>query len=151
MEVPYAVKPDRWGGLGLFAAADIKKGTRVWAFEKANITVLTEDEAKVICARQDPSALVHLLRMNYWVQPADKGAPKMVDIRSDDGRFFNHGVPPNVGAQPVESGDKLGTYALVDIRAGDELVDDYRTYAKEPAWYAALLSEQGVDMSYIEA
>jgi len=149
MEVPYVIKSDRWGGLGVFAATDIKAGTKVWAFGKANVTVLDEDEAKAICTRQDPAALAHLLRMNYWIQPVDGGAPKMVDIRADDGRFFNHGVPPNVGPQSG-SDDKFSTYALVDIREGEELVDDYRTYAEEPAWYSALLVEQGVDVSYID-
>eukprot|EP01048_Picozoa_sp_COSAG05_P006418 COSAG05_NODE_414_length_10051_cov_120.012158_14_plen_93_part_01 len=92
--------------------------------------------------------LTQLLEYGYW---SSVGTPLLVDISRDDGRFFNHSESPNVYLGSVAaqrrrskgfpaSLDPHSTYAAADIAAGEELLDDYNTYGKEPRWYSELLA-----------
>jgi hypothetical protein len=70
----------------------------------------------------------------YW-QADEVGRPVLIDLRTDDGRFFNHSAKPNIALGSVLTATGLtaadgarSSYALRDIRPGEELLDDYNTY-----------------------
>ena len=59
----------------------------------------------------------------------------------DDGKFWNHSQTPNTGMVPGAA-DGNSTYALRDIAAGEELLDDYLKY-EELEWFDALVAKHG--------
>ena len=67
----------------------------------------------------------------------------------DDGGMWNHSESPNTGYGPNADSDVLSSYAIRDIKKGEELFEDYGSY-KHPDWFVNLCSEFGSDMSYYE-
>jgi SET domain-containing protein len=99
-------------GIGLFAAQDIKKGTKVWAFEpKLDIVLSKEEISKLSKAAQE-----QFYRYAYL----DKVRGKYL-LCGDDGRFFNHSSNPNCD----ETAENDYTFAKRDIKAGEELTINY--------------------------
>jgi len=98
MQVPYAIGPTPHrggpGSKGLFATSDIKKGTIVWNIHKAKVQLVSLDEAEKMCAEIDAKGEFHvghdIFQYSYFDQQGN-----MVDITSDDGRYFNHDPEPN--------------------------------------------------------
>jgi SET domain-containing protein len=63
----------------------------------------------------------------------------------DDGKLFNHSDFNNTG---INSGaDPLSSYALRDIKKGEELFDDYGTY-EHPKWLIKLCAIYGSAYDY---
>lgn len=163
MQVAYEARADQWGGLGLFAAEDITAGTLIWDFAKANIKEYSNDESKAMCLalkRDNMDALMEFHTATYF-RTAFNESFILVDIRRDDGRYFNHtNGPRNVALGSVVN-DVLGTkkhegrhelcstYAIVDIPAGAEFLDNYNTYGDSPPWYSDMLEEHGVSEGYM--
>ena len=153
MQVAYEIKLDQWGGHGIFATKDIGAGTLIWSSPKAALTIRSNADAKVYCASLSQEELKVTLTYCYFSDDH-----KMIDITKDDGRYFNHtNAQPNVALGNVAQAhlhnqqdlERASSYALLDIAAGAELVDDYNTYGASPQWYDDLLDENGIDESYI--
>ena len=87
MQVPYEIKPDQYGGKGLFAKEDVKAGTMVWSKPKSNCTIKTEAEMKEYCETATHEELLLILNFCYC---EDDGLFTFVDITQDDGGYFNH-------------------------------------------------------------
>lgn len=160
MQVPYDILPDQWGGLGVFPAQDVAAGTLIWDFAKANKKEYSNEEAKAICLRlkrDDMAELMEFHKVCYF--HTDEFI--LVDLRRDDGRYFNHtNGPKNVALGSVinerlgedkYTGDDLrSTFAIADILAGAEFLDDYNTYGDSPQWYTDMLHEHGVSEAYMQ-
>lgn len=82
----------------------------------------------------------------------------MIDITEDDGRYFNHtNGQPNIALGKIAQAhlhndlglEQESSYALFNIRAGDEFLDDYNTYGASPKWYNDILEAHGFDESYM--
>lgn len=69
----------------------------------------------------------------------------------DEGKFWNHSRTfRNSGFPPEGRGYcSRSTYALRDIGAGEELLDDYGTY-DFPDWNRRLEDEFGIDHSFLD-
>ena len=78
-----------------------------------------------------------LLRQSF-VAPSN--AEALCINPTDNGRFTNHSLTPNVGACVDHSND---SYALQDIAEGDELTCDYSGFVT-PEWYKQRCREYGV-------
>ena len=160
MQVPYEVR-DATFGKGLFTPERIPAGTCIWDRSAASLKVFPACEADKHVAKLDRGALRTLLEYAYFGADGE-----LIDLSGDDGRFFNHSgsrYQRNValgsvlleaaetnGSPPPEGVDPGSTYALRDIAAEEELLDDYNTYHDEPQWYLDLLAEHGVDTSYLK-
>lgn len=162
MQVPYEVRAATFGK-GLFASEAIPAGACIWRRSAANLTTIRADDAEEYVAQLEPEALRSLLEYAYFGADGE-----LINLSSDDGRFFNHyhsgqrsnvalgsvmiaaggGGPNGTPSGKIEAGS---TYALRDIAAGKELLDDYNTYHPEPQWYLDLLATHGVDTSYLHA
>ena len=59
--------------------------------------------------------------------------------------MWNHSAKPNTGEGP----DPNSSYAIRNIKKGEELLDDYGTYGW-PSWLLKLQEEYKVDTSYFE-
>jgi hypothetical protein len=106
-DIPYA-------GIGLFTAKYIPKGSIIW-LENSNID-LQFDSLDSLNLSQPSLRQINKYAWfdkdrNIWILPGD------------DTRFINHSETPNC------DDSMLGiTTALIDIKAGEELTVDYRTF-----------------------
>lgn len=139
--VPYELKPSGVAGLGIFAAQPIPRGTLIWKYDSA--IVKEHDEASLVAALgalPSDAERVELLEHVYGWEGA-------IHEILDDGKFWNHSTAEhgqNTGDHPDGSppGDSVSSYALCDIEAGSELLDDYTSY-DEIAWFEALCAQYG--------
>ncbi|KAG7341504.1 SET methyltransferase domain containing protein [Nitzschia inconspicua] len=131
MVVPFEVRDDPEKGRGLYATADIPKGTQVW----------TSSHFHHFKREQDFLAFLQYLPHNVqcdvilWTYP-EADSTTEVAIPFDEGVYMNDGGPGssrnNVDSQTV---------ALRDIKAGEELMQDYTEFIdleNEVKWFAKL-------------
>ena len=114
-------------GTGLFAEEFIAKGALVWKFDEKFDLVLTKEEVDQL----SPAAKEQFLNYAY----IGKKSGKYI-LCSDDSRFFNHSLTPNVKCEVPEnpdSEDDLVCIAVQDIKVGEELTCDYREFDDDPS------------------
>ena len=104
-------------GLGLFAAEDIPAGTVIWRFDEGWDLLRREADWP------DDVPKAFLKTYAYLAHGTKK--PLYV-ICIDNARFINHSARPTGtgGPSPI-------TIAARDIRAGEEITEDYRTFDAE--------------------
>ena len=100
-------------GLVCFADEFIPAGTKIWAFAHLFDKCFTEEE----------------LQMAYPIEREfiEKYSYKHDGdyfLCVDNGRFINHSDSPNTW----ESKESQVTYSLTDIRPGEEILSDYRSF-----------------------
>jgi len=68
----------------------------------------------------------------------------------DDGKMWNHSERPCTGLPPASGGGYCyeSSYSIRDIRAGEELLDDYGLY-EYPEWYNSLCARFGVTRDFV--
>jgi uncharacterized protein len=113
------LKPSDIAGIGLFAAEDIPKGTVTWRFMPRFDRLLTEDEIESLPEIARASLLDHV----YLHEASGKFV-----LCADNARFMNHADNPNT--EGVHEPGAIEGYDIAsrDIRAGEELTCDYRTF-----------------------
>ena len=111
--VPTYVSRSEIHGWGVFAARDIPGGTTIWEFDESADWALTEAEMAAF-----PEKL--RAQMEAWTYQSEEGD---FILCSDSAKFMNHSFEPNCD----DSGPYL-TIAKRDIRVGEELTCDYRTF-----------------------
>lgn len=121
LKVKAEVKPSTipGAGLGLFASEDITKGTIVWEFDPSVDTSLSQDEV----LRLPPEEQAKIWHHGYLSTQTQRWI-----ICSDGAQYVNHSPFPNLAQAEVETSQEMCDIAVVDIRAGDELLDDYYAY-----------------------
>jgi len=145
--VPYAARESPFG-LGLFAVCDIPAGTLLWKYSAAPggnvLSFRTEAEA-----RERLRALATHEERVFWMDHVYMFDGKLNEIL-DDGKLWNHSAEPCTGLPPAGDGyDIESSYAVRDIKAGEQLLDDYGTY-EYPEWYERLCAEFGVSREFVE-
>lgn len=131
MVVPFEVRYDPDKGRGLYAAEDIKKGTRVW--DESHFHWFDKDEDYLAFLRYLPPTLQ--CDIILWTYPA-KGSTTEVAIPFDEGVYMNDGGPGS-----SRNNVSANTVTLRDIKAGEELVQDYTKFIdldNEVQWFAEL-------------
>lgn len=130
---PVEVRGSPIEGQGLFAAVDIPKGAVYWVYhcedplpiEGVTIQpneVLTKEELE---AKRDPGELHLILASGIYLKDWD------VFLNLRDGSYYmNHSFTPNGQIDYPESRDyrDLVSYALRDIKAGEEITESYQNY-----------------------
>ncbi|MCX6787855.1 MAG: SET domain-containing protein [Candidatus Kaiserbacteria bacterium] len=113
--------------VGLFAKEFIPKGAKVWEFTEGFDLVLTKEEVKNL----SEAAREQFFNYAYLSKKSGKYV-----LCSDDARFFNHQIPPNVTCRiPEESGidEALECFAAKDIQTGEELTNNYEEFDADPS------------------
>lgn len=120
LHVKTEVGPSEIHGLGLIAAQDIKRGELIWEFQPNFDLELTQEQVDLLseAARETVMSLAYFNaeRARYI-------------LCADNGRFMNHSDEPNtvsVGFQGPEGEGR--TYAARDIRIGEEVTENYRSF-----------------------
>lgn len=154
MQIDYIINNSPGKGKGIFTNQNIPQYSLVWDFNMANINIYNEISAKRLINKlqEDNTSLKNLLNFAYF-----SNDNIFVDIREDDGKFFNHSNNPNVALGKVlleqnipGNYHMLSTYAIKDIIYGEELCDNYNTYYNEPEWYKNIIEQNGLDFSFMK-
>ena len=106
-------------GIGLFAAEDIARGTVTWRFMGNFDRLLSQNE---IDSLPEP-ARSDLLNHVYL-----NAASGRFVLCADNARFMNHADDPNTAGVHEPGAIEGYDFATRDIRAGEELTCDYRTF-----------------------
>jgi|TARA_B100000513_G_scaffold19290_1_gene7639 SET domain-containing protein len=131
MQVAYELKASPIAGMGLFATTPLKRGALLWRCDSTSVRTHTEATLRAKLSTCSAAAAKELLEHMY----AWEG--EVVEIIGD-GKYWNHSTTPNTGNHPDEAaGDGVSSYALRDIAAGEELLDDYSAHSSVP-WFEEL-------------
>jgi len=117
------IKPSSIHGIGHFASEDIPKGTLISKFKAGFDLFVTEAQYKAL----PQTAQTFLNHFGYWSDELDGYV-----CLADNHRFTNHSPTPNIGTVGAIRGDDGNDIALRDIKAGEELTVDYRTFGEDP-------------------
>lgn len=121
------------GHHGVFAAAPIAAGTKLWVWtdrvEKIHCTKLDVYIAKHF----DDDEMIRVFLQQGFVLPGEENHDYFCSNPTDAGRFMNHSQSPNCGPD--------GT--LCYVAEGEELTMDYGFHGN-PEWYRDLCRKYGV-------
>jgi len=106
--------PSSTHGLGLFASQDIYTGQVIWQYHPSFDQVMSKRKFINLCRTLDDDALEHVLSCSY------KRNNKYYYL-TDNARFINHDEK-NYNLVLL---DDMTEVALRDIRAGEELLENY--------------------------
>ena len=120
LTVKASVKPSSIQGIGLFADEDILKGTVIWKFDPRFDLYFDPKEVEQMPSEQREL----LLRYAYLSTTSGKYVYSI-----DDSRFTNNSSKHhNVDEVALPADLETSSIANRDIRAGEELLDNYRAY-----------------------
>lgn len=134
-------------GNGLFAAADIPKGTIYWTFHVDNPLPIKGVDIKENCvytreeleAFTDPEELKTILHGGLYLKDNDAFL-----VFHDGSCFMNHSFTPNSQIVYPASKDyrELVSYTLRDIKAGEEICENYENYSSfDSEWVPKLMEK----------
>ncbi len=122
MQIAHYVGSSAIAGAGLFAGADIARGTVIYRFDERFVLMLSDAEL----AAMPPPVRDEFIKYCY----RGRGIHRLVDAWyycADDARFFNHADAPN-----AVWNDALDAYtAARDIAKGEEITCDYREFSED--------------------
>jgi hypothetical protein len=111
--------PSDIAGIGLFAAEDIAEGTVTWRFWRDLDRLLMRDEIDKLPEPARSSLLDHVY--------LNEASGRFV-LCADNARFMNHADDPNTAGVHEPGAIEGYDIAIRDIRAGEEMTCDYRTF-----------------------
>ena len=106
-------------GIGFFAGEDIRKGEAVCDFDNYTYKIFHEEEWVKMKKIVSPHSF------NIINKRTTKALDGLYYFCLDDSAFANHSENPNVIVHP---GNIYISYACRDIRKGEEILYDYRTF-----------------------
>lgn len=116
--------PSKIDGIGLFAGQDIKRGETTWKFtEGFDSSFEIEEVAKMPL----------LLQVFIKKYAALSITTNKYILGNDDVRFTNHSSNPNLESAIVADETEKIARAKRNIKKGEELTIDYRTFDKDSA------------------
>ncbi len=116
------VLPSKIQGLGLFADEEIPKGTIIWRFAPGFDLQFTKEEIAKF-----PKSAQEYLEKYIWL--SKKSGKYCFSL--DNGKYFNHSRDPNSRSAYYDDEEEVVTKAVRDIRADEEITDDYSTFEKD--------------------
>lgn len=138
-------------GKGLFATHFIPSGTLLWKYKSAPKGAPGVNVWSYTCDAEVRARLAELTpeRQQFFMDHVYCFEGRLNEIL-DDGFFWNHSEAPNTGLPPCNAPGYCveSTYAVRDIQPGEQLLDDYGTYAYEE-WFNKLMAEFNVDRTFV--
>ncbi len=124
LKVKTTTKQSKVHGIGLFADQDIPEGTVVWEFDpRLDISITKEVYASLVDVQKR-----FFDHYGYWSEELG------LFICSADGwRFTNHSEDSNVVTVNSSTGNEGQDVATRNIRQGEELLFDYRSFGEDPS------------------
>ena len=116
--------PSKIEGIGLFAGQNIKKGETTWEYTSGFDSSFEERSIKNM-----PSILQDFI---YNYASLSMISNKYI-LGNDNVRFTNHSSKPNLESVKIKGEVEKIARAKRDIKKGEELTIDYRTFDREDA------------------
>ena len=139
MQIEYIISNSPNKGKGVYTTQFIPQYSIIWNFNMANIKLYNETAIKKIIYESNNIDL-----LNYGYFTLDN---IFVDIREDDGKYFNHSNNPNIALGSVLINKNIpgdfhpnSSYALRNIEITEELFDNYNSFGKMPEWYENIVN-----------
>ena len=162
MCIPCTVSMTADKGLGVFADADVNKGSTVWRHAAGAFEVLDERALAALLAGGTPDDAVHLLTHIVSMEEF----PGFMVRHTDEGALINHSAHPNVtrksangsAGTPARSAADVASallnprfdlVAARDIATGDELLMDYNDEPDDPPYVEAACRRYGVTWDWL--
>jgi len=120
------VRPSDVHGLGIFAKQDIPKGTIWWRARRGKDVLLIGKAQYDVIRESTHSPVSQGLLAAIMTYAYYSAADNALILILDHARYTNHSNEPNSDVCP-EPG-VIGSIALRDIRAGEEIVEDYNLF-----------------------
>lgn len=132
LSIPTYVEKSETNGLGLFAERDIEKGEVIWFYDPNGDLIFTKDEFEKIC-----SVMSEENREKFKNWAWRRGDCYL--LCADNANFWNHSeTNPNCGGTSPNY-----TVALRNIKAGEELFENYKEYDEDSQQTEGELYEEG--------
>jgi len=133
LTIHYAVRETVEYGKGIFTLQDIPCGTCIWLYQlNENVVEFDAESSAAYLARLPTLAdQQHFLNITF-------GKGDVLSLILDDGKYINHAEDPHCNCKTaLHSGH---CYAVRDIKAGEQLFEDYATFS-HPAFLFPLLEK----------
>jgi hypothetical protein len=143
--IKYELKDAGIKGKGIFTLEDIPYGTKVWGLVDGNHFIYkNESELRDRLKNCSNEECIFILN-HIWGMDDNK----IILECNDNAEYVNHSSTPNLvcgnNLSPPND-DNSSCWAGRDIKAGEELTDDYSLYGV-PDWYIKLCKEYSVESS----
>lgn len=144
LKIHYAIRETAEYGKGIFTLEDIPSGTCIWLYHlNENVLEFDAESSAVYLARLPTLAdQQHFLNVTF-------GKGDVLCLILDDGKYMNHAesADPHCNCKTVlQTGH---CYAVRDIKAGEQLFEDYATFS-HPAFLFPLLEKYNCAPDYYE-
>ena len=113
--IPNYVGPSAIEGVGVFAAAPIRKGTAIWSLDERFDHLLTAADIAAL----GPEQRLFVERYGY----THTTRPELTVLEMDNGRFMNHSADPN-----TDFTDPVVGWTIRDIAEGEEITCTYAEF-----------------------
>ena len=124
---------------------DIPKGSLVWKFKAGvNVKVLKNRKELLKYLESFKSDKDKKLILEYAYMWKGK-----VNVLLDHTNLINHGEDGDANIGVDYTRDVQSTYALRDIKKGEEWFEDYGVFEFAP-WYTKILNQYGCDFSFVQ-
>jgi len=124
LQVKSYIAPSKIEGIGLFAGEEIKKGTITWKYTPGFDLEYSQDEL---------DSMAPSLRDYIKTYASLSMISNLYILGSDNVKFTNHSSDPNLEAVIVSGQREKVAIAKRDIKKGEEMTIDYRTFDQADA------------------
>lgn len=128
------VKPSAIEGMGLFADEDVQQGKVIWQYTPDTCALFTQKQLETLMESVQHEQIIQYYLTYGWFINHLGG----LTVCLDNARFFNHSTEPNSGQMKKSDEAWQYSHALRDIKKGEELTENYKTYDSAP-WLNDLL------------
>ena len=141
--IPYEVKSSSIcsDGLGIFSKVDIKKDQIVSVVAPYERLVLDIEYIETIEKAHDHKERLIDLLNNGWYTTEFGATGKYIYVLNDD-KYINHSCDPNLEERTQNK--RCFQIALKDIKAGEELTNNYATYECPNMYFRGLYEKYNV-------
>lgn len=169
MQIKVVVKDTGDRGLGLFASENITKGSVIWKLlpNLTNVEIYDEARFTALAAsknKENQQLIRDICTYSYgdvnfgpYLPGGHLPESGIMILPLDEGRYVNHdSVNPNIGdwdcvfTEPGKGKPEYHwTFALRDIKKGEELCETYDTFDHTP-WILKAIQEHGIPIDYFQ-
>ncbi|MBP0111605.1 SET domain-containing protein [Bradyrhizobium vignae] len=111
------LKPDQFGGIGLFSATRLPKDTLVWIHNPIVDIAVTREQYESLAPTFQALLDKHAYPRDHKINDG------VVEYNADNARFMNHSNHPN-----TYQDDHCRIFTARDVQPGEELTCDYLSF-----------------------
>ena len=135
LTIHYAIRETAEYGKGIFTLENIPSGTCIWSYQlNENVVEFDAEDSAAYLARLPTLAdQQHFLNVTF-------GKGDVLCLILDDGKYMNHAESTDPRCNCKTALQSGHCYAVRDIKAGEQLFEDYATFS-HPAFLFPLLEK----------